>query len=93
MAKSATIFLSCISIFILIGFLFYADNHFNDYTLRIINLIAINAILAISLNLIYGFTGMFSLGHAGFMAIGAYVCNALIYNDNLALFILNENPE
>ena len=32
-----------------------------------------NAILALSLNLIYGFTGMFSLGHAGFMAIGAYV--------------------
>ncbi len=37
------------------------------------NLIAVNAILALSLNLIYGFTGMFSLGHAGFMAIGAYV--------------------
>jgi hypothetical protein len=30
------------------------------------------------LNLIYGFTGMFSLGHAGFMAIGAYVCAMLI---------------
>ncbi|QEE09331.1 branched-chain amino acid ABC transporter permease [Bartonella kosoyi] len=78
MAKSATTFLSCISIFVLIGFLFYADNHFNDYTLRIINLIAINAILAISLNLIYGFTGMFSLGHAGFMAIGAYICAILL---------------
>ncbi|WP_175869063.1 branched-chain amino acid ABC transporter permease [Bartonella gabonensis] len=78
MAKSVTTFLSCISIFVLIGFLFYADNHFNDYTLRIINLIAINAILAISLNLIYGFTGMFSLGHAGFMAIGAYVCAILL---------------
>ncbi|WP_273756149.1 branched-chain amino acid ABC transporter permease [Bartonella sp. MM73XJBT] len=78
MAKSATNFLSCISILVLIGFLFYADNHFNDYTLRIINLIAINAILAISLNLIYGFTGMFSLGHAGFMAVGAYVCAILL---------------
>lgn len=78
MVKSATNFLSCISILGLIGFLFYADNHFNDYTLRIINLIAINAILAISLNLIYGFTGMFSLGHAGFMAVGAYVCAILL---------------
>ncbi|WP_273720413.1 MULTISPECIES: branched-chain amino acid ABC transporter permease [unclassified Bartonella] len=78
MAKSAANFLSCISILVLIGFLFYADNHFNDYTLRIINLIAINAILAISLNLIYGFTGMFSLGHAGFMAVGAYVCAILL---------------
>lgn len=78
MAKSVTTFLSCISILALIGFLFYAESHFNDYTLRIINLIAINAILAISLNLIYGFTGMFSLGHAGFMAIGAYVCAILL---------------
>ncbi|AQX18324.1 amino acid/amide ABC transporter membrane protein 2, HAAT family [Bartonella sp. A1379B] len=74
MTKSLNIFLSFVSIIIFISFLFYADNYFNDYTLRIINLIAINAILAISLNLIYGFTGMFSLGHAGFMAIGAYVC-------------------
>jgi len=43
-----------------------------------LNLVAINAILAVSLNLIYGFTGMFSLGHAGFMAIGAYICSLLI---------------
>ena len=36
--------------------------------------ICINIILAVSLNLITGFTGQFSLGHAGFMSIGAYVC-------------------
>ena len=36
--------------------------------------IAINIILAVSLNLVTGFTGQFSLGHAGFMSIGAYVC-------------------
>ncbi|WP_336279257.1 branched-chain amino acid ABC transporter permease [Bartonella sp. CB175] len=78
MPKSAEIFLSFISIVAFIGFLFYADSHFNDYTLRIINLIAINAILAISLNLIYGFTGMLSLGHAGFIAIGAYTCAILL---------------
>lgn len=35
-------------------------------------LICINIILAASLNLINGFTGEFSLGHAGFMAVGAY---------------------
>jgi branched-chain amino acid transport system permease protein len=34
--------------------------------------IAINIILATSLNLINGYTGQFSLGHAGFMAVGAY---------------------
>lgn len=36
-------------------------------------LICINIILAASLNLINGITGQFSLGHAGFMAVGAYV--------------------
>ena len=54
-------------------FLYWAESHLDGYKLQILNLIAVNAILALSLNLIYGFTGMFSLGHAGFMAIGAYV--------------------
>ena len=36
-------------------------------------LICINIIMAVSLNLINGYTGQFSLGHAGFMAVGAYV--------------------
>ncbi len=45
----------------------------NGYSIQILNLFAVYAILALSLNLIYGFTGMFSLGHAGFMAIGAYI--------------------
>ena len=37
-----------------------------------ITLIGINIILAVGLNLITGFTGQFSLGHAAFMSIGAY---------------------
>lgn len=36
-------------------------------------IIGINVIMAVSLNLINGYTGQFSLGHAGFMAVGAYV--------------------
>ncbi len=36
-------------------------------------LILINIILSVSLNLINGYTGQFSIGHAGFMAVGAYV--------------------
>ena len=38
----------------------------------------INAILAISWNLVAGFTGQFSMGHAGFMAIGAYTSAILM---------------
>lgn len=33
--------------------------------------------LAVNLNLINGFTGQFSIGHAGFMAVGAYVSAVL----------------
>ncbi len=42
------------------------------YYAEIINLTGISIILATSLNLITGFTGQFSIGHAGFMAVGAY---------------------
>jgi branched-chain amino acid transport system permease protein len=37
----------------------------------------INIILAVSLNLINGYTGQFSLGHAGFMAVGAYTAASI----------------
>ncbi|CAK7038698.1 MAG: hypothetical protein DESF_01621 [Desulfovibrio sp.] len=50
-----------------------AEAFLGDYQIYIAKLIFINAILALSLNLIYGFTGLFSLGHAGFIAVGAYV--------------------
>lgn len=46
----------------------------SDYYFATIVTIGINVILAVSLNLITGFTGQFSLGHAGFMSIGAYFC-------------------
>jgi branched-chain amino acid transport system permease protein len=45
----------------------------SPYFLQVLSLAGINIILAVSLNLINGFTGQFSIGHAGFMAIGAYV--------------------
>jgi branched-chain amino acid transport system permease protein len=44
----------------------------DSYIFLNIVLIGINIILAVSLNLITGFTGQFSLGHAAFMSIGAY---------------------
>jgi len=44
----------------------------SPYVLQVICLAGINIILAVSLNLINGFTGQFSIGHAGFMAIGGY---------------------
>lgn len=49
-----------------------------EYTIYIVNLIAINAIVAIGLNILVGYTGQISLGHAGFFAIGAYSCVLLM---------------
>jgi len=50
-----------------------ASNGLGDYPQTILALAGINIILAVSLNLVNGFTGQFSMGHAGFMAVGAYV--------------------
>src|SRR3982751_3956249 len=44
----------------------------DDYQARLLVFIAINIILATSLNLVNGFTGQFSIGHAGFMSVGGY---------------------
>jgi branched-chain amino acid transport system permease protein len=49
------------------------------YYYQIVILVGINIILAVSLNLINGVTGQFSIGHAGFYAIGGYTSAALVY--------------
>ncbi len=55
---------------IIVGLIFnYTTNQFIQLTLIYA---MVNMILAMSLNLVNGFTGQFSLGHAGFMAVGAY---------------------
>ncbi len=56
-----------------IALLFISQNYFNDYTIRVLNNIAIFIILATSYNLINGVTGQFSLEPNGFVAIGAYI--------------------
>ncbi len=49
------------------------DDFPGPYVMRVVLLIGINVILAVSLQLINGVSGQFSLGHAGFMAVGAYL--------------------
>jgi branched-chain amino acid transport system permease protein len=59
----------------------FGISHFSDYIdpyhLDVLTGIGINVILAVSLNLVNGYTGQFSLGHAGFMAVGAYLSAAV----------------
>ncbi len=55
----------------------------NDYFKVVVLYIFINMVAALSLNLVSGFTGQFSLGHAGFMAVGAYVSAYLSIHPNV----------
>lgn len=55
----------------------YTREIMNGYILHIINQSLIYVILAVSLNLINGITGQFSLGHMGFAAVGAYASGTL----------------
>lgn len=66
--RSLNLLLVALSIIVLLAINVVLDS----YQVRIINLCLIYIILGLSMNLINGFTGLFSLGHAGFMAIGAY---------------------
>ena len=55
----------------------FSSSRINGYALELAINVGINIILAVSLNLINGYTGQFSLGHAGFMAVGAYASAAV----------------
>ena len=49
----------------------------NPYVIQILMYVGINMILTLALNLVNGYMGEFSVGHAGFMGIGAYVAAIL----------------
>ena len=56
------------------GLSFLVESDFvGGYNRRIVMLIGFNVILAVGLQMINGYSGQFSLGHAGFMAVGAYL--------------------
>ena len=67
-------------VWLLFGLALVAVPHLvrNQYVIRILIEIILYSILTMSLNLLVGFTGQFSLGHAGFYAIGAYTSALLV---------------
>jgi len=67
---------ACVAVYAVMQSLIMLDVIGPFWQLNIV-LVCINIILAVSLNLINGFTGQFSIGHAGFMAVGAYVAAVL----------------
>ncbi len=74
MSNKAKIICSIIAVLIMAGFLVGVENFTSSSSMlrTILQLGAIYALVAVSMNLLNGFTGLFSLGQAGFMAIGAY---------------------
>ena len=58
----------------------------NPYFFQVLILVGINIILAVSLNLVNGFTGQFSIGHAGFMMVGGYAAAWVTYYGSCALW-------
>lgn len=73
--KSRTVLVSTL---LFLAFLALLPFLVGEYALYVINLIAIHCIVAVGLNILVGYTGQISLGHAGFFAIGAYSCVLLM---------------
>jgi branched-chain amino acid transport system permease protein len=80
------IILSVVLVAVLAGLNWLISTQIDTYYVSIILHAGIYVILAVSLNLVNGFTGQFSLGQAGFYGIGAYAAAALTTYGQLTLF-------
>ncbi len=74
LARPKTFLLLALAFSAVLGFF---QSRIDPYFVDVLTRIGINITLAVSLNLINGHTGQFSLGHAGFMAVGAYAAAAM----------------
>lgn len=76
---------ACVSIMVILVFIFpfFADNYFLD----VANQIGVAIIGAIGLNILTGFTGQISIGHAAFLAIGAYASAILTSKVGMSFWI------
>ncbi len=69
----------------LVAHLFVRPN-IEAYPAKLLLDIGINCILAVSLTMVNGFTGQFSMGHAGFMAVGGYASGIVTYYVSMKLW-------
>ena len=89
MTRKRDALLTIAGIIVLFGLAFFVQEEMDSYIRRIVNLCLVYAIIGLSMNLTNGFVGQFSLGQAGFMAIGAYtvgIMNPLIADIELPLW-------
>ncbi|MBC7834560.1 MAG: branched-chain amino acid ABC transporter permease [Phycisphaerales bacterium] len=64
----------------------FVKPNINDYFAKQLLDIGISIVLAVSLTMVNGFTGQFSMGHAGFMAAGGYAAGAVCYYVSLRIW-------
>jgi branched-chain amino acid transport system permease protein len=76
-ARKSNLLVVTIMLVVLIGALVIVNLAASAYIQRVVLGLGISIILVVSLNLLNGFTGVFSLGQIGFMAIGAYAAAIL----------------
>src|SRR3954453_17018317 len=80
LGRKVAVIVATLALLIALNYVFeygLGDFQINPYYARIINLIGINITLAVSLTLLNGLAGQFSIGHAGFMAVGGYTATYL----------------
>jgi branched-chain amino acid transport system permease protein len=74
---------ACVAVAVLVHFA--APALVNEYWQNVLRRVGVFIIAAVSLNIVNGYAGQFSMGHAGFMAVGAYVAGATTYYGSLVL--------
>lgn len=84
MARGISPFVACIILSALLQA--YVKPQLQPYSAKLILDIGINIALAVSLTIVNGFTGQFSMGHAGFMAVGGYAAGIVTYYGSMRLF-------
>lgn len=67
----------------------YRTGLLNTYLLQILMFVGINVVMTVSLGMVNGFTGQFSIGHGGFMAVGAY---ASVFMTTILFQLLGHSP-
>ena len=72
MGRAVSLARSLLPFLVALPFLWALQRWSPPYPTLVLRYVGINIVLAVALNVVNGFTGQFSLGHAGFMSVGAY---------------------
>lgn len=87
-----SIFAPLVVLVIAIGVHSLVGRYDDGYWINQLTIIGIAIILAVSLNIVNGFTGQFSIGHAGFLSLGGYLAGSLLYYGSVMFFETRPEP-